>query len=95
LADPHDAFFLGAQLARECAGLVCMLELARIYEKGDGIWRDLVLSYSWYMVLMNDYLSQDLRAAALNKPQFIAVTMENIAPVEAMARAWKQQSGIY
>jgi hypothetical protein len=47
------------------------------------------------MVLMNDYLSQDLRAAALNKPQSIAVTMENIAPVEAMARAWKQQSGIY
>ena len=70
-----------------------MLELARMYEKGDGIWGDLVLSHRWYMVLMNDYLSQDLRAAALNKPQSIAVTMENIAPVEAMARVWKQQSG--
>ena len=37
LADPHDAFFLGAQLARERAGFVYMLELARMYEKGDGI----------------------------------------------------------
>jgi TPR repeat protein len=54
LADPHDAFFLGAQLARERAGFVCMQELARMYEKGDGIWRDIVLSYRWYMVLMND-----------------------------------------
>jgi hypothetical protein len=72
-----------------------MLELARMYEKGDGIWRDLVLSYSCSMVLMNDYLWQDLRAAELNKPQSIAVTMENIATVEVMARAWKQQSGIY
>jgi hypothetical protein len=33
--------------------------------------------------------------AALNKSQSIAVTMEKIAPVEAMARAWKEQSGIY
>lgn len=54
LADPHDAFFLGAQLARERAGFVYMLKLARMYEKGDGIWRDLVLSYGWYMVFMND-----------------------------------------
>ncbi len=94
-ADAHDAFFLGAQLAKERAGFVCMLELARMYEKGDGVRRDPVQSYRWYTVLMNDQPSQDLRAAAANKRQSIAVTMttDQIAAAEAMARAWKAQSG--
>jgi hypothetical protein len=95
LADAHDAYFLGAQLAKERAGFVCMLELARMYEKGDGVRRDPVQSYRWYTVLMNDQPAKDLRAAASNKRKSIAVTMttDQIAAAEAMARAWKAQSG--
>ena len=95
LADAHDAIFLGAQLARERAGFVCMLELARLYEKGEGVRRDLVQAYLWYTVLMNDQLSQGLREAASSKRQSIAVTMttDQVATAEAMARAWKAQSG--
>ena len=95
LADAHDAFFLGAQLARERAGFVCMLELARLYEKGEGVRRDLVQAYRWYTVLMNDQPSQDLGRAASNKRQSITVTMTTgqVATAEAMARAWKAQSG--
>lgn len=72
-----------------------MLELARMYERGDGVRRDLLQAYRWYTVLMNDQPSQDLRAAASNKRQSIAVTMttEQVATAEAMARAWKAQSG--
>ena len=40
MANARDAFFLGAQLARERAGFVCMLELARMYEKGEGVSAD-------------------------------------------------------
>lgn len=95
LADAHDAFILVAQLARERAGFVCMLELARIYEKGESVRCNLVQAYCWYTVLMNDQPSQDLRAAASNKRQSIAVTMtmNQVATAEAMARAWKAQSG--
>ena len=95
LADAHDAFFLGAQLARERAGFVCMLELARLYEKGEGVRRDLVQAYLWYTVLMHDQPSHELREAASSKRQFIAVTMttDQVATAEAMARAWKAQSG--
>ena len=91
LADAHDAIFLGAQLARERAGFVCMLELARLYEKGEGVRRDLVQAYLWYTVLMNDQLSQGLREAASSKRQSIAVTMttDQVATAEAMSRAWK------
>jgi hypothetical protein len=44
---------------------------------------------------MNDLPSQDLRVAASNKRQSIAVTMtmDQIAMAGAMARAWKAQSG--
>lgn len=95
LSEAHDAFFLGAQLARERAGFVCMLELARMYEKGQGTRRDNVQAYRWYSVLMNDQPSQDLRAAAANKRQSLAATMttDQIAAAEAMARAWRAQSG--
>lgn len=95
LADAHDAFFLGAQLARERAGFVCMLELARLYEKGEGVRRDLVQAYRWYTVSMNDQPSEDLRVAASSKRQSIALTMttDQVATAEAMARAWKAQSG--
>lgn len=95
LAEAHDAFFLGAQLARERAGFVCMLELARMYERGEGTRQDVVQAYRWYTVLMNDQPSQDLRAAASNKRQAIAASMttDQIAKAEAMARAWKAQSG--
>lgn len=95
LRDAHDAFFLGAQLARERAGFVCMLELARMYEKGEGVRKDIVQAYRWYTVLMNDQPAQDLRAAAGNKRQTLAAVMttDQIAAAEAMARAWKAQSG--
>lgn len=95
LQDAHDAFFLGAQLARDRAGFVCMLELARMYELGEGTRKDPVQSYRWYTVLMNDQPAQDLRAAAANKRQALAPTMttDQIAVAEAMAKAWKAQSG--
>jgi hypothetical protein len=76
-------------------GFVCMLELARMYEWGDGTRCDRLRSYRWYTILMNDLPSQDLRVAASNKRQSIAVTMtmDQIAMADAMARAWKAQSG--
>ena len=66
-----------------------------MYERGDGVRRDLLQAYRWYTVLMKDQPSQDLRAAASNKRQSIAVTMttEQVATAETMARAWKAQSG--
>jgi len=66
-----------------------------MYERGDGVWRDLVQAYRWYTVLMNDQPSQDQRAVASNKRQSIAVTMttDQVAIAEAMACAWKAQSG--
>ncbi len=95
LNDAHDAFFLGAQLARERAGFVCMLELAWMYEKGEGTRKDSVQAYRWYTILMTDQPAQDLRAAAANKRQSLAAAMttDQIAKAEAMARAWKAQSG--
>ena len=45
MANARDAFFLGAQLARERAGFVCMLELARMYEKGEGVSADSIKAY--------------------------------------------------
>lgn len=95
LTAAHDAYFLCAQLAKERAGFVCMLELARMYEKGDGVRRDPVQAYRWYTVLMNDQPAKDLRSVASNKRQSISVTMttDQIAAAESMARAWKAQSG--
>ncbi|MEL0112144.1 MAG: SEL1-like repeat protein, partial [Rickettsiales bacterium] len=79
----------------ERAGFVCMLELARMYEKGEGTRKDSVQAYRWYTILMTDQPAQDLRAAAANKRQSLAAAMttDQIAKAEAMARAWKAQSG--
>ena len=95
MQDAHDAFFLGAQLARDRAGFVCMLELARMYEAGEGTRKDPVQAYRWYTVLMNDQPAQDLRAAAAGKRQALApqMTADQIAMGEAMAKAWKAQGG--
>ena len=93
MANARDAFFLGAQLARERAGFVCMLELARMYEKGEGVRADSIQAYRWYTVLMTDQPAQDLRAAASNKRQSLAggMTADQIAKAQAIARASKTQ----
>ena len=95
MVNARDAFFLGAQLARQRAGFVCMLELARMYEKGEGVRADSIQAYRWYTVLMTDQPAQDLRAAASNKRQSLAagMTADQIAKAQAMARAWKTQRG--
>ena len=95
MVNARDAFFLGAQLARERAGSVCMLELARMYEKGEGVRAVSIQAYRWYTVLMTDQPAQDLRAAASNKRQSLAggMTADQIAKAQAMARASKTQKG--
>jgi hypothetical protein len=86
----HDAYYMGAQFAKSRAGFICMLQLAQMYEKGDGARKDPVQAYRWYTVLMSNQPRQDLRSKASAKRQELAVNMstDQIAIAEAMARAW-------
>ncbi len=67
LKEAHDAYLIGAQIAKSRAGYVCMFQLARLYQHGQGVEKDMVQAYRWFMILKNVKSQKDLRRAASAK----------------------------
>ena len=66
LKEAHDAYLIGAQNAKNRSGYVCMFQLARLYQSGQGIEQDLVQAYRWFAVISRLTSQQDLQTAATN-----------------------------
>ena len=64
LKSAHDAYLIGAQNAKSRPGYVCIYQLARLYEAGQGVKQDLVQAYRWLTVLLRISGQADLSAAA-------------------------------
>ena len=60
----HDAYLVGAQNAKTRSGYVCIFQLARLYEAGQGVKPDLVQAYRWLSVILRLNGQIDLKAAA-------------------------------
>ena len=66
LKEAHDAYLNGAQNAKNRSGYVCIFQLARLYQSGQGIEQDLVQAYRWFAVISRLTSQQDLQTAATN-----------------------------
>lgn len=88
LKEAHDAYLIGAQNAKNRAGYVCMFQLARLYQHGQGVEQDLVQAYRWFSVLSRLTSQQDLQTAALSQQQSIAprLTPQQITLAEALSK---------
>ena len=88
LKEAHDAYLIGAQNAKNRAGYVCMFQLARLYQHGQGVDQDLVQAYRWFSVLSRLTSQQDLRTAALSQQQSLAprMTPQQITLAEALSK---------
>lgn len=60
----HDAYLIGAQNAKTRSGYVCIFQLARLYEAGQGVKPDLVQAYRWLSVILRLKGQADLKTAA-------------------------------
>ena len=87
MKEAHDAYLIGAQNAKNRAGYVCMFQLARLYQSGQGVDQDLVQAYRWFSVLTRLTSQQDLRLAAVGQRQEIAsqMTAQQISLAEALS----------
>lgn len=88
LKEAHDAYLICAQNAKNRAGFVCMFQLARLYESGQGVDQDLVQAYRWFTVLTQLRSQQDLRTAATSQRQQIMsrMTPQQISLAEALSK---------
>lgn len=88
LREAHDAYLICAQNARNRAGFVCMFQLARLYESGQGVDQDLVQAYRWFTVLTQLRSQQDLSAAAgVQRQQIVSrMTPQQISLAEALSQ---------
>jgi TPR repeat protein len=86
--EAHDAYLIGAQNAKNRAGFVCMFQLARLYEHGQGVDQDLVQAYRWYSVLSRLSAQQDLQIAAKTQQQALSATMtpQQITLADALSK---------
>lgn len=84
----HDAYLIGAQNAKTRSGYVCMFQLARLYEAGQGVKKDLVQAYRWLTVLTRLDSQADLKAASTALRARIATKLsrERTAIAEAMSK---------
>lgn len=88
LKEAHDAYLIGAENAKSRSGYVCMFQLARLYQAGQGVDQDLTQAYRWLTILMRVNGQQDLQTAATSLRQTLAASMtpERIALSEALAK---------
>ena len=88
LKEAHDAYLICAQNAKNRAGFVCMFQLARLYESGQGVDQDLVQAYRWFTILTQLRTQQDLSTAAVSQRQQIVsrMTPQQISLAEALSK---------
>lgn len=88
LKEAHDAYLIGAQNAKNRSGYVCMFQLARLYQGGQGVDQDLVQAYRWFAVLARLTSQQDLQTAAkVQQQQLVArMTPQQITLAEALSK---------
>jgi len=88
LKEAHDAYLIGAENAKSRSGYVCMFQLARLYQAGQGIDQDLTQAYRWLTHLMRIDGQKDLRDAATSLRRTLAADMkpDRIALSEALAK---------
>jgi hypothetical protein len=88
LKEAHDAYLIGAQNAKNRSGYVCMFQLARLYQSGQGIEQDLVQAYRCFAVLSRLTSQQDLQTAAKNQQQQLVARMspQQITLAEALSK---------
>jgi TPR repeat protein len=84
----HDAYLIGAQNAKTRSGYVCIFQLARLYEAGQGVKPDLVQAYRWLSVILRLNGQADLKTAAttLRARVTIKLSAEQIAFGEALSK---------
>lgn len=84
----HDAYLIGAQNAKSRSGYVCVFQVARLYEAGQGVNKDLVQAYRWLSVLTTLDSQTDLKAASTALLARITqqLTPERLAIAKAMAK---------
>lgn len=84
----HDAYLIGAQNAKSRSGYVCIYQLARLYEAGQGVKRDLVQAYRWLSVILRLNGQSDLKAAATALRAKVAsrLSADRTALAEAMSK---------
>ena len=75
LKEAHDAYLIGAQNAKNRAGFVSMFQLARLYQHGQGVDRNLVQAYRWFNVMTQLSSQKDLNTAAEKQLQKLAGQM--------------------
>ncbi|MBG05379.1 MAG: hypothetical protein CMM59_15045 [Rhodospirillaceae bacterium] len=64
LKKAHDAYLIGAQNAKTRSGYVSMFQLARLYEAGQGVEKDLVQAMRWLTALSRLSSQADLQKAS-------------------------------
>ena len=84
----HDAYLIGAQNAKSRSGYVCIFQVARLYEAGQGVDKDLVQAYRWLAVLTTLDSQADLKAASTALLARITrqLSPEQLAMAKAMAK---------
>ena len=70
-----DTYLIGAQNAKIRAGFVSMFQLARLYQHGQGVDRNLVQAYRWFSVMTQLSSQKDLNTAAEKQLQKLAGQM--------------------
>ena len=88
LKEAHDAYLIGAQNAKNRVGFFSMLQLARLYQHGQGVDRDLVQAHRWFSVLTQLSSQKDLKTAAENQLQKLAgqMTRQQLTLTEALSK---------
>lgn len=84
----HDAYLIGAQNAKTRSGYVSIFQLARLYEAGQGVDKDLVQAYRWLTALQGVHGQADLKAASTALLARITRQMspERIAMAKALSK---------
>ena len=88
LKEARDAYLIAAQNAKNRSGFVCMFQLARLYQSGQGIEQDLAQAYRWFAVLSRLMSQQDLQTASKNQQQQLIARMspQQITLAEALSK---------
>ncbi|MEC7648396.1 MAG: SEL1-like repeat protein [Pseudomonadota bacterium] len=87
LKEALNAHIIGAQNAKIRAGFVSMFQLARLYQHGQGVDRNLVQAYRWFSVMTQLSSQKDLNTAAEKQLQKLAgqMTPHQLTLAEALS----------
>lgn len=87
LKEAFHAYLIGAQNAKIRAGFVRMFQLARLYQHGQGVDRNLVQAYRWFSVMTQLSSQKDLNTAAEKQLQKLAgqMTPHQLTLAEALS----------